>query len=68
LSDRIYKLQRQGNSYYLCLPKLFVSERMLANGVYIRVERLSGDELILKVRAADGQHTKDHKKGGKHTS
>lgn len=56
---RIYKIQRQGGAYYLCLPTFLVTEDMLEHGVTIELLEKSEDEIIIKVTPA-GEHDKDN--------
>lgn len=64
---RIYKIQRQGSSYYLCLPSFLVTEEMLKHGVIIDVQSYDRKEIFMVVSIA-GKHNKNNQNNRKNTS
>ena len=65
---RIYKIQRQGGAYYLCLPTFLVTEDMLKHGVTIEVLNYDQNEILMKVRVVtNGEHAEDNKTSGEDT-
>ena len=64
---RIYKIQRQGGAYYLCLPTFLVTEEMLKQGVTIELLEYSKEEILMKVKPA-GEHNKNREASGEDTS
>lgn len=57
MQKRKYKLQRQGSSYYLCLPKPFVTEAMLKRGVTVKALGFNPElnRVVLVVKAVGEQ-------------
>ncbi|MBA7534609.1 hypothetical protein ES705_26858 [subsurface metagenome] len=65
--SRIYKIQRQGSSYYLCLPSFLITEEMLKNGVITDVLSYDQKEIFMVVSVA-GKHNQNHQNNRKNTS
>jgi len=65
---RIYKIQRQGGSYYLALPPFLVTEEMLEHGVTIDVLKYDQKTIFMTVSVANRKHNKDNQNNRENTS
>lgn len=66
-SDRIvktYKFQQIGSSYYIAIPKPFVSQQMLIKGVHIKLIEYDENHLTIKIIAAPPTKAESKNKGG----
>lgn len=68
--SRVYKIQKIGRAYYLCIPKVLVRDKMLEQGVNIEVHHVSDDNIILELKTAGviKEYIKDNQESGKNTS
>lgn len=62
---RIYRIQKQGGAYYICLPKPLISEDMLQNGVTIKILEYHENYIKIEIKAVlkpFGEYAKNNKK------
>jgi antitoxin component of MazEF toxin-antitoxin module len=69
---RIYRIQKMGNAYYICIPKVLVREGMFKQGVFIDVLDVSDKAITLCIKATGGEneyreHNKNSQKSGENT-
>lgn len=83
-SKKTYKFQQLGSSYYIAVPKPFVSEQMLLYGVAIKIIESDENHLMLELIVtpqgvppamnapkgdkSNGEHAESDKTGRKNTS
>ncbi|MCM8802823.1 MAG: hypothetical protein NC827_05905 [Candidatus Omnitrophica bacterium] len=58
---KVYKIQRYGNSYYICIPKIALSKKMIDKGVVINIVEKSDDRVVLSLECI-GEHIKGAEK------
>lgn len=55
---KIRKIVKAGRSYYISIPKDFITDEMMTNGVTIEIIYYDKQSITLKLRVADGKHDK----------